>query len=49
MDVIREPLTDAETVAVTELVRGIEFVEVPEVYNPEKPDPTPEPIILLEP
>jgi hypothetical protein len=49
MDVMREPLTDAETDAPTKLVSGSRFVEVPGVYNPEKPDPTPEPITLPEP
>ena len=44
MDVMREPLSDVETDAATELVRGSIFVEVPGVYNPEKPDPTPKPL-----
>jgi len=49
MDILREPLTDAETDSATELVRGSKFVEVPGDYNPEKPYPIPEPITLFEP
>ena len=48
MDVLREPLTDAETEAATKVVRASRFVEVMGVYNPEKPDPTTEPITLPE-
>ena len=49
MDALRTPLSDAETVLATELVRGSRLVEILGSYNPEKPDPTPEPITLPEP
>ena len=46
MDTMREPLSEVETEVATELMRGSRLVEVPGVYNLEKPDPTPEPITI---
>ena len=49
MNALRAPMSEVETALATELVRGSRLVEVPGSYNPEKPDPTPEPITLPEP
>ena len=49
MEVMREPLFEAETEVATEMVKGSKTVEVPGAYNPEKPDPIPEPMTLHEP
>ena len=46
---LRDPLTEDESKTATELVKGSRLVEVPGAYDPEKPDPGPEPLTLPEP
>jgi hypothetical protein len=48
-ETLREPLTTEETASATDLVRGTRTVEVPGRFDPDKPDPAPEPITLPEP
>jgi hypothetical protein len=46
---LREPLTEGATAVATDLIRGTRTVEVPGRFDPDKHDPTPEPITLPEP
>jgi hypothetical protein len=46
---LRDPLTEDESKTTTELVKGNRLVEVPGAYDPERPDPVPEPLTLPEP
>jgi hypothetical protein len=43
---LREPLTEGEATVATDLIRGTRTVEVPGRFDPDKPDPAPEPITL---
>jgi hypothetical protein len=44
-----DSLSEDESKIATELVKGSILVEVPGAYDPERPDPAPEPITLPEP
>ena len=46
---LREPLSKEEASTATELVKGGRVVDAPGAYDPERPDPVPKPVTLLEP
>ena len=46
---LRDPLSEDKSKTATKLVKGSRLVEVPGAYDPERPDPAPEPITLPEP
>jgi hypothetical protein len=46
---LREPLSEEEANTATELMKGSRLVETPGSYDPERPEPIPEPVTLPEP
>ena len=45
-EILREPLTEEESAAAIDLIRGTRTVEVPGRFDPGKQDPAPEPVTL---